>query len=93
MTTESVTASATRPEHAADEITLTAEECGWVRDALMIGLTSYGQLVQVLSKIEAFKNIHGHRPDWLDVRHPTGADDDVSRFATALTVLGAGAES
>lgn len=93
MTTESVAASATQPEHAADEITLTAEECGWVRAALMIGLTSYGQLTQVISKVEAFKNIHGQRPEWLDVRHPTGGDDDVSRFATALSVLGVGAES
>lgn len=66
---------------------LSAETLEWVLGAVMLGLTCWGELEKALSAIENYRAISGKRPEWIDVRHPTGTADVTACFATALQVL------
>jgi hypothetical protein len=69
-----------------DEITLSAENIAWIREALIIGLICYGEIEKVLSAKELRESMGVEWPNYLDVRHPTGDCDVVSKFATALMI-------
>lgn len=71
-------------------LTLDAEETGWLREAIVIGLTCYGQIEEILNTKDVLESTGQKWPDYLDVRHPTGSSDVVSKFATALTLLSQG---
>jgi len=69
-------------------LTLTNETIAGIRDALLIGLASYGE-IERLSAVQELRAMRG-KPIGKDLRvvHPTGAADTVSRFADALRALG-----
>lgn len=71
---------------ADDDVVLTREEVSWVVDALILGLTSYGELEKVLSAKQMTEATGSEWPKHLDVRHP-GPDDIVAKFACALMTL------
>lgn len=59
-----------------------------IRQALLIGLGSFGEIEKVRNGIELAK-LGGHEiPDDVIPLHPTGASDTVSLFANALRYLG-----
>ena len=66
---------------------LSAESIEWILEAVMLGLVCWGELEKALSAIKGYKAISGKRPEWIDVRHPTGTADVTACFATALQVL------
>jgi hypothetical protein len=70
-----------------DDVVLSRESIGWVVEALIIGLTSYGELEKVFSAQKTVDAIGGQWPAYLDVRHPTGDSDVVAKFACALQTL------
>lgn len=71
---------------AEDDVVLSREEVSWIVEALILGLTSYGELEKVLSAKQMTEALGGEWPRHLDVRHP-GPDDIVSKFACALMTL------
>jgi hypothetical protein len=74
-------------KNEADDITLSREQLGWIRDALLIGLASYGEIEKVLNAKELRKAMGQGWPQYLDVMHPTGDCEVVSKFATALMAI------
>jgi hypothetical protein len=71
---------------AHDDVVLSREEIGWVVEALILGLTSYGELEKVFTA-KKFVQLQGEKwPAYLDVRHP-GPPDIVATFACALMTL------
>lgn len=74
-------------KHDIGDITLSKEQLRWVRDALLVGLASYGELEKVLNAKELREAMGQKWPEDLDVRHPTGDCEVVSRFATALMTI------
>ena len=69
---------------AGGEITLSKEEVAWIREALIIGLACYGEVEKMLDAQELRESLGAEWPGYLDVRHPTGSCDVVSKFADAL---------
>lgn len=70
-----------------DDLVFSREAIGWVIEALVLGLTSYGELEKVFAAKKAVEATGGDWPEYLDVRHPTGDADVVAKFATALQTL------
>jgi len=56
-----------------------------IRDVLLIGLTSYGEIERLADAQEKEKVCGNEIPDGLRVIHPTGSADTVSDFAEALS--------
>lgn len=58
-----------------------------IREALLIGLESFGELERVIDQFQLLE-LCG-RPTCKELRpiHPTGANDTVGRFAAALRLL------
>lgn len=71
----------------ADEgpIVIDANEREWIMDALILGLTCWGEVEKARAALAAYEEVNGERPTWLDVREP--GDDVTARMATALSVL------
>jgi hypothetical protein len=69
------------------DMVLSAEEKGWVLDALLLGLACWGEVEKALQSQENYKAIRGVEPEGFDVRHPTGTSDIAATFATALRTL------
>ncbi|MCB2262483.1 MAG: hypothetical protein LGR52_06025 [Candidatus Thiosymbion ectosymbiont of Robbea hypermnestra] len=69
-------------------LTLTGETIANIRDALLIGLASYGE-IERLSAAQEIRASYGKKIERdRRVIHPTGASDTVSCFAAALRALG-----
>lgn len=71
----------------SDEITLSAENAEWIREALLIGLTCLGDVEKRCNAWELAESLGVKWPDGAKPMHPTGTADCVSKFATALTIL------
>lgn len=71
----------------SNSITLDADQVSEIRRALLIGLTSYGQILECLNS--AGIALQGGRPITEEMlpRDPTGCSDTVSVFATALSFI------
>lgn len=67
--------------------TLDKETIIMVRDALLIGLASYGQVEQALANQKGQEQLGKPIPENQQVKHPTGMADTVSRFAEALWAM------
>lgn len=75
-------------ESVAPTLTLDPEHVECVRKALVIGLTCYGEIEKVIGHSELLK-LQGRPLDPNAIpAHPTGSDDVVGTFATALAFMG-----
>lgn len=70
-----------------NDIALSREQLSWIREALLIGMASYGEIEKVLNAKELRESMGLQWPEYLDVRHPTGDCEVVSKFAAALMVI------
>jgi hypothetical protein len=70
-----------------EKITFTREELNWIRDVVIIGLQSFGELEKIFSIKEVMERSDAKWPEYLDVRHPTGDAETVAKFADVLKVL------
>lgn len=68
-------------------VTLKADEVGSIREALLIGLTCYGEFIQAKNACEIADAIGKPWPKDAHPTDPTGCADAVSIFATALSEL------
>lgn len=87
MKPQDVAPNALTMAQADDDVILSRENIAWIREAILIGLTCYGELEKVINAKEMQESLGIEWPSYLDVRHPTGDCDVVSKFATALTVI------
>ena len=69
----------------ASDASLVCEMLEKIRDVLLIGLTSYGEIERLSDAEEKEKMCRNEIPDGLRVIHPTGTADTVSDFAEALS--------
>jgi hypothetical protein len=74
-----------------NNVTLGVEEIDVIRNALLIGLSAFGQVEEARAAFKSFEsagldmtNLRGLCP-----RYPSGTSDVVSQFANALQMLGA----
>lgn len=58
-----------------------------IRHALLVGLSSYGEIERVLDRIEGITGAGIEVDDSFIPRHPTGSAETTSVFATALSHL------
>ncbi|WP_426271339.1 hypothetical protein ACN9MB_07430 [Dyella kyungheensis] len=65
----------------------TREEIAWIREVVIIGLQSFGELEKVFGAKGMIESAGGEWPGYLDVRHPTGDTEVVTRFADVLRIL------
>lgn len=70
-----------------EEIAFTREELNWIRDVVIIGLQSFGELEKIFSTKEVMERAGSTWPKYLDVRHPTGDSETVTKFADVLKIL------
>ena len=70
-----------------EEITLDLDQVADIREALLIGLTSFGSIEEKVNACEAAERSGEPWPQEARPVHPTGCCDTVSRFATALSFL------
>jgi len=71
-----------------DEVNFTREQIGYIREALVIGLTCLGEVEKIISIKQAAMSAGCQWADSLDIRHPTGSSGDaVSAFANALVSI------
>jgi len=70
---------------ASQNLTLDQDQVKHIRDALLIGLASYGELERVINWADTEKAL-GCESD-LKPLHPTGNADTVSVFAEALAYV------
>lgn len=66
---------------------LNADEVALVREMLLIGLASYGEIERLRNVVELAKIFKEKFPEELNPIHPTGSADTVSDFADALRCL------
>lgn len=73
-----------------NNVNLDTEEVDAIRNALLIGLSAFGQVEEVRAAFKSFEsaghdmtNLRGLCP-----RYPSGSSDVVSQFANALQMLG-----
>lgn len=59
-----------------------------IRDALLIGLAAFGEIERLLNAQSVQATIRASISEELQILHPTGTADAVSRFADALRALG-----
>jgi hypothetical protein len=70
-----------------NDITINAECVGIIREALLIGLTSFGAIEEATNACEAAELCGRPWPEEARPIHPTGTSDTASRFADALLTL------
>jgi hypothetical protein len=58
--------------------------CRSIRKALLIGLSSLGEIERVSREVSCRNNVGESIPDGLHPIHPTGTDDTIGNFAEAL---------
>lgn len=76
--------------HAHENVTFSREEISWIKNAVLLGLTSRGQLHKALEAKDVAGIIGSKLFEHLDIRSPTGsAAEEVAIFATAINVLDA----
>lgn len=68
-------------------VTLDEEAVEAIRYAIIAGLSSYGEIERLRGQAYAFKEMNKPIPDLLVPLHPTGSDDTIGAFATALAYL------
>ncbi len=69
-------------------ITLDCEAVAAIRRALLIGLSSFGEIERIDNQCELIKISGEEVPEGLKPIHPTGCCDTVGEFANALRFLG-----
>lgn len=67
-----------------DDAENTCESLEKIREMLLVGLTSYGEIERLKNAQETHKVCGGELEEDLQVIHPTGSADTVSDFAEAL---------
>lgn len=67
--------------------TLTRDEVDWVREALSIGLSCYGEIMEKENLFDLMEMTGKPWPRDAKPVHPTGTADVVSKFGTAFMVL------
>ncbi|MDP2196834.1 MAG: hypothetical protein Q8J72_12735 [Rhodocyclaceae bacterium] len=73
-------------DQAIDQLDL--ETCRKIREALLIGLSSFGEIERLDNAYDIHVNIGREQiPDDLRPIHPTGAADTISNFADALRAI------
>lgn len=58
-----------------------------IRNALLIGLASYGEVERVINEVVIAELCKNEIPDGVKPLHPTGCSDTVGEFAEALRFL------
>ena len=87
MATESVTTTRARKLAELDEVRLVPEAVADIRQALLIGLTAYGQFLERDNAYEVASLCNKPWPDEARPVDPWGMADTVSDFAGALMAL------
>lgn len=72
------------PERDAGVLTLDADQASAVREMLLIGLASWGELGRIGDELDALKACGRAAPDELRPIMPDGSSDTVCRFAEAI---------
>lgn len=72
---------------SAQTLKLGSEEISAIRHALLIGLESFGELERVIDEAGKLKLIGQQLPDEITPIHPTGLNDTISGFVSALRYL------
>ena len=67
-----------------DDVWISRDALDIIRDALLIGLSSYGEIERLLDEVEGMRLLHDVPPEGLVPMHPTGTADTVGKFADAL---------
>lgn len=70
-----------------DEITLDREAVIAIRHALIVGLSSYGEISRLCGNARLLKKLGTPLPDSCAPIHPTGTDETIGHFADALHYL------
>jgi hypothetical protein len=73
--------------HTAIKHVLNAEEVTTIRRALLVGLTSFGEIERLRDAADGFEMAGVPVAEQLKATHPTGAPDTASDFAAALSFL------
>lgn len=68
-------------------ITLDAEQVKAIRSALIIGLSSFGEIERLCNRADIHESYEAPLPEGLKPIHPTGCADTVGVFANALAYL------
>lgn len=68
-------------------LSLDEEDVQAIRRALIIGLDSYGEIERVLGYADAMKTAGQELPKDAIPLHPTGSDQTIGFFASALACL------
>lgn len=73
----------------ADEntINLDAEQVKAIRSALIIGLSSFGEIERLCNQADIHESYETPLPEGLKPIHPTGCTDTAGVFANALAYL------
>lgn len=72
---------------ASSKFVLEREEIDTIRNALLIGLASYGEVERLAEARQTREACGREVPEDLRVIHPTGSPTTVSEFAEALRAL------
>lgn len=68
-------------------VTLDQEAVIAIRHALIIGLSSYGEVERVCNYAKFMRNLGKPLPESAVPLHPTGSDETIGKFADALAYL------
>ena len=68
-------------------ITLGDEQVAMIRSALLIGLSSFGEIERITNRCDLIKLCGEEVPEGLTPIHPTGLCDTIGEFAEALRFL------
>ena len=68
-------------------VVLGKEEAQWVRKALVLGLTCYGEIEIAINAAALGEHDGAKLPAGVKPRHPTGSSDVAADFASALSVM------
>lgn len=68
-------------------INLDAEQVKAIRSALIIGLSSFGEIERLCNQADIHESYEAPLPEGLKPIHPTGCVDTVGVFANALAYL------
>lgn len=68
-------------------VTFTREELSWIREIVLIGLQSFGEVEKAIAAKELLERSGVELPSCFDIRHPTGESDTVAKFADVLRIL------
>lgn len=70
-----------------ETVTLDREAVAAIRRALIVGLSSYGEVERLCNSARAMENLGQPVPETFIPMHPTGSDETIGQFADALAYL------